>query len=59
PGFAYLPLKRTHNILPADRVKKGKEVYRLWRENKKELKKYAEGEVQDILFIAEKPILEN
>ncbi|MEM0049561.1 MAG: hypothetical protein QXW39_03385 [Candidatus Bathyarchaeia archaeon] len=54
PEFAYLPLKRTHNILPTDRAEKGKEVYRLWKENKERLKEYAEGEVHDILLIAER-----
>lgn len=38
PEFAHLPLKRTHNILPTDRTEKGREVYRLWRENREELK---------------------
>lgn len=52
--FATLPLKRTHNILPANRTEKGKEVYRLWKENRGELKRYAEGEVHDILLIAER-----
>ena len=52
--FACLPLKRTRDILPTDRTKKGEEVYRLWKENREELKKYAEGEVHDILLIAEK-----
>jgi hypothetical protein len=52
--FACLPLKRTHDILPTDRMEKGKEIYRLWKENREELRKYAEGEVHDILLIAEK-----
>lgn len=54
PEFANLSLKRTHDALPKDRAEKGKEVYRLWKENREELKKYAEGDVHDILLIAEK-----
>ncbi|MEM2560482.1 MAG: hypothetical protein QXD53_06825 [Candidatus Bathyarchaeia archaeon] len=49
-----MPLKRTHNILPKDRIEKGKEVFRLWKERREKLKEYAEGDVYDILLIAEK-----
>jgi len=56
--FANLPLKRVGDIIPADRTEKGKEIFRLWKENKEDLKKYAEGEVHDILLIAEKLLSE-
>jgi DNA polymerase elongation subunit (family B) len=53
PEFTHLPLKRIRDILPTDRVRKGKEIFRLWKEDKEELKRYTEGEVHDILLLAE------
>jgi len=51
--FDHLPLKRTKNIVPSDRSEKGKEIYRLWKEKRDDLKKYAEGDAHDLLLIAE------
>jgi len=55
--FRRLPLRRTKEGLPSDKVEKGERIYRLWKENKEKLKEYAEGEVHDILLIAEKLVL--
>lgn len=57
--FGQLPLKRVVDIIPTDRVEKGKEIFRLWKENREELKKYSEGEVHDMLLIAEKIAFES
>ena len=59
PEFASLPLKRTKDIVPSNREKKGKEIFRLWKEDREKLRQYIEGEVHDILLIAEKLCLES
>jgi DNA polymerase elongation subunit (family B) len=51
--FAHLPFKRTKHLVSADREKKREEVYRLWKEDRKTLREYSEGEVHDLLLIAE------
>jgi hypothetical protein len=53
PEFAHLPLFRTKDIVTSDRLEKGKEIYRLWKHDKAGLKKYAEGDVHDLLLITE------
>jgi DNA polymerase elongation subunit (family B) len=53
PEFAHLPLSCTRNVVPTDRLEKGKEIFRLWKESREDLKKYTEGEVHDCLLIAE------
>jgi len=55
--FRHLPLRRTKKGLPSDKVEKGERIYRLWKENKEKLKEYTEGEVHDILLIAEELVL--
>jgi len=57
--FSHLPLKKTKGLVPMDREAKGKEIYRLWREDREKLREYAEGEVHDMLLIAEKISSEN
>jgi len=52
-GFSHLPLKRTREGLPPNRVERGELIYRLWKEDRGKLKEYAEGEVHDMLLIAE------
>ena len=51
--FKHLQLGRTRHLVPTNREEKGKEIYRLWKENKETLKEYLEGEVHDFLLIAE------
>jgi DNA polymerase elongation subunit (family B) len=51
--FKHLQIGRTRHLVPTNREEKGKEIYRLWKENKETLKKYLEGEVHDFLLIAE------
>jgi DNA polymerase elongation subunit (family B) len=51
--FKHLQLGRTRHLVPTNREEKGKEIYRLWKENKETLKEYLEGEVRDFLLIAE------
>ena len=51
--FAHLPFKRTKHLVSADREKKREEVYRIWKEDRKTLREYSEGEVHDLLLIAE------
>jgi len=51
--FEHLQLGRTRHLVPTNREEKGKEIYRLWKENKETLKEYLEGEVHDFLLIAE------
>jgi DNA polymerase elongation subunit (family B) len=51
--FAHLPFKRTKHLVSADREKKHEEVHRLWKEDRKTLREYSEGEVHDLLLIAE------
>jgi DNA polymerase elongation subunit (family B) len=51
--FAHLPFKRTKHLVSADREKKRGEVYRLWKEDRETLRKYSEGEVHDLLLLAE------
>jgi len=55
--FRHLPLRRTKEGLPSDKVEGGERIYRLWKENREKLKEYAEGEVHDILLIAEELVL--
>lgn len=57
--FSHLPLKKTKGLVPTDREAKGKEIYRLWKEDREKLREYAEGEVHDMLLIAEKISSEN
>ena len=52
--FSNLPLKRIKALVPKDREKKGKTIYRLWRDDREKLRRYAEGDVHDILLISEK-----
>lgn len=56
--FSHLPLKKSKGLVTRDREKKGKEIYRLWKEDRERLKKYAEGEVHDMLLISEKIVSE-
>ena len=56
--FMRLPLKRTKTLVPKDRKKKGREIYRLWKENRDKFRMYCEGDVHDILLIAEKLMVE-
>jgi DNA polymerase elongation subunit (family B) len=51
--FKHLQIGRTRHLVPTNREEKGKEIYRLWKENKETLKEYLEGEVHDFLLIAE------
>jgi DNA polymerase elongation subunit (family B) len=53
PEFSHLPLKKTKGLVPTDRNEKSKEIYRLWKEDRERLRRYAEGEVHDMLLIAE------
>jgi len=59
PEFANLPFKNTKGLVPKDREEKGKEIFRLWKEDKEKLRTYAEGDVYDTLLIAEKIVEEN
>jgi len=54
PEFSNLPFKNTKGLVPKDRMEKGKEIYRLWKDDREKLRKYAEGDVHDVLLIAEK-----
>lgn len=54
--FADLPLMRTKELVTADRANKGKEIFRLWREDRKTLRKYAEGDAHDTLLVSERLI---
>jgi DNA polymerase elongation subunit (family B) len=58
PEFSHLPLKKTKGLVTMDREEKGKEIYRLWEEDREKLRKYAEGEVHDMLLITEKMLSE-
>lgn len=58
PEFMGLPLKRTKHIVPKDRKEKGREIYRLWMEDRDKFGMYCEGDVYDVLLIAEKLMLE-
>ncbi|MEM2619437.1 MAG: hypothetical protein QW356_08205 [Candidatus Hadarchaeales archaeon] len=58
PEFSSLPLRRTHGLLSLGREEKGRRIYQLWRENREKLKEYSEGEVHDVLLIAEKLMFE-
>lgn len=49
--FVHLPLERTRDLVSRD--KKGEEIFQLWKKDKERLRKYTEGEVHDILLIAE------
>ena len=51
--FKELPLLRTKNIVPRSGEEKAKEIYRLWKEDRNNLKKYNKGDVHDTLLIAE------
>jgi len=53
PEFAHLPLSRTKGTVTSDRSEKGKEIYRLWKQDRAGLKRYAEGDAHDLLLIAE------
>jgi DNA polymerase elongation subunit (family B) len=57
--FAKLPLKKVLGVIPANRTEKGKEIFRIWKENRDKLKRYVEGEVHDMLLIAEKLLSES
>lgn len=54
PDFASLPLKRSKRLVTSDREQKGKEIYRLWREDRDRLKEYQEGDVFDTLLLSER-----
>lgn len=43
----------TKNLVSSLRDKKGKDIIRLWKEDKKNLKKYNKGDVHDTLLLAE------
>ena len=58
PEFMGLPLKRTKHLVPKGGKEKGKEIYRLWMEDKDKLRLYCEGDVHDVLLIAEKLMVE-
>ena len=51
--FSNLPLKRTKRLVSTDRDEKRKDVYRLWKEDRETLREYSEGDVHDLLLIAE------
>lgn len=51
--FSELPFMKTKNIVSSSRDKKGKDIIRLWKEDKENLKKYNEGDVHDTLLLAE------
>jgi DNA polymerase elongation subunit (family B) len=50
--FAHLPFKRTKHLVSTDREKKHGED-RLWKEDRETLREYSEGEVHDLLLLAE------
>lgn len=56
--FSDLPLKKAKDIVSKDKMKKGEDIYKLWKENKEDLKNYVEGDVHDPLLIIEKLMLE-
>lgn len=56
--FSHLPLKKTSELVPKDRKKKGTEIYRLWKEDREKLKKYTQNEVYNMLLLSEKIVSE-
>jgi DNA polymerase elongation subunit (family B) len=51
--FRHLPLKRTKQLVSSYRDEKGKDIYRLWKKDRETLREYSEGEVHDLLLLAE------
>lgn len=56
--FSDLPLKKTKDIVSKDKMKKGEDIYKLWKENRKGLINYIDGDAHDPLLIIEKLMLE-
>ena len=56
--FSDLPLKRTKDIVSKSGMKKGEDIYRLWKDSKNGLINYVEGDTHDPLLIIEKLMLE-
>jgi len=53
PEFGSLPLMKVKGLVTGDRENKGKEIFRLWKDDRETLKKYVEGDAHDVLLIAE------
>lgn len=51
--FANLPLMRAKSLITAERENKGKEIFRLWKEDSQKLRRYTEGDAHDVLLISE------
>ena len=47
----------TQVVIVQEREEKGKEIYRLWKEDRKQFEKYAVGDVIDLHLILEKLML--
>jgi len=55
--WAELPLMRTKNLVSNTVGKKGREIYQMWKKDREEFVKYAEGDANDVLLIFEELFL--
>jgi hypothetical protein len=56
PRFANLPLMRTKSLISAE-TDKGKQIYDLWKTDRKKFATYASGDAHDSLLIFEELFL--
>lgn len=57
PRFKHLPLMRTKSLVPQTVGSKGLEIFNMWKNDKRNFKAYAKGDVNDVLLLFEELFL--
>jgi len=61
PRFKHLPMMRTKKLVSKSADNKGLEIYNMWKNDKRNFKEYAKGDVNDVMLLFDdlflKPIL--